>query len=349
MGAAKIARRTFLIGAAAIAGGVAVGYYYVSQPWPNPLERDIALGEATFNPFVKISEDDVITVIVPRAEMGQGVQTTLAALVAEELDVPLEKIVVDHGPGDFAYYNSAMLEDAGPFPFFDESFLAEAMRSASGPISSTLGLQVTGGSSSTRDAFDKMRKAGAAARLMLIAEAARQWKVDASTLKTGDGMVIDPASGNKASYGSLAGNASRQQVPADPVLKAKADWKLLGKSQPRTDMLAKVTGTAEFGVDVDLPDMLYGTVRMSPRFGVKAKSMNDAEAMKVPGVLKVVPLETSFQFRLRHHRQEHLGGVQGRGGVADRVGGAQGLRRQRGNLRRDARAACQAGGFHPAR
>ena len=136
--------------------------------------------------------------------MGQGVQTTLAALVAEELDVPIERLTVEHGPASFAYYNSAMLEDGGPFPFFDESFIAETMRGVSEPLSRTLGLQVTGGSSSTRDAFDKMRKAGAAARLMLVSAAAAQWKVDAATLTTENGAVVDPASGNRLTYGALA-------------------------------------------------------------------------------------------------------------------------------------------------
>ncbi len=290
MGIAKIARRTFLIGAAAIAGGVAFGYYYTSRPWPNPLKEGLAEGEATFNPWLKISADDAITVIVPRAEMGQGVQTTLAALVAEELDVPMERLTVEHGPGSFAYYNSAMLEDGGPFPFFDESFIAETMRGVSEPLSRTLGLQVTGGSSSTRDAFDKMRKAGAAARLMLVSAAAAQWKVDAATLTTENGAVVDPASGNRLTYGALAAAAALLDAPAEPALKPKSDWKLLGKSLPRVDMVAKVTGTAQFGVDVDLPDMLYGTVRMSPRFGAKAKTVNDAEALKVPGVLKVIPI-----------------------------------------------------------
>ncbi len=290
MGIAKIARRTFLIGAAAIAGGVAFGYYYTSRPWPNPLKDGLAEREATFNPWLKIAADDKITVIVPRAEMGQGVQTTLAALVAEELDVPMERLTVEHGPGSFAYYNAAMMEDGGPFPFFDESFIAETMRGVSEPLSRTLGLQVTGGSSSTRDAFDKMRKAGAAARLMLVSAAAAQWKVDAATLTTDNGAVVDPASGNRLTYGALAAAAALLDAPAEPALKPKSDWKLLGKSLSRVDMVAKVTGTAQFGVDVDLPDMLYGTVRMSPRFGAKAKSVNDAEALKVPGVLKVIPI-----------------------------------------------------------
>ena len=294
MGIGKIARRTFLIGAAAIAGGVAVGYYYTSRPYGNPLEAGLGDGEATFNPFLKIAEDDSVTIIVPRAEMGQGVQTTLAALVAEELDLPLDRIQVDHGPGDWAYYNAAMLEDGGPFAFFDESVIAELTRSAMYPVSKLLGLQVTGGSSSTRDAFDKMRKSGAAARQMLVAAAAQKWGVDAATLQTADGAVRDPASGQSASYGELAAAAVGQDAPSEPALRPREQWKLLGKPQPRVDLPGKVTGTAQFGVDIDLPDMVHGSVRMSPRFWAKAKSVDDSAALAIPGVSKVVPIETTY-------------------------------------------------------
>ena len=121
----KIARRTFLIGAATIAGGVAVGYWYVNKPYANPLEDDLAEGEATFNPYVKIASDNTITIIAPRAEMGQGISTTLAAFVAEELDVTLDKVKVEYGPASYAYYNSAMMEENVPFHFWDEGTPAE--------------------------------------------------------------------------------------------------------------------------------------------------------------------------------------------------------------------------------
>ena len=290
MGIAKIARRTFLIGAGVIAGGLATGYYFVRKPFENPLLDGLIRGEAAFTPFVKIASDDTITVIVPRAEMGQGVQTTLAALVAEELDVSLDAISIEHGPASPAYFNSAVIEDGGPFAAFDEGYMAQAMRAASQPLSKLLAVQVTGGSTSTRDAYDKMRNAGAAARQMLMSAAAAKWNVDVASLKTENGLVIDPASSRTATYGSLALQAASQPVPANVQLKAKSGWKLLGKPQKRVDLLAKITGKAVYGIDVDLPQMLYGTVRMSPRFGAKAKSVNDAAALKIKGVLKIVPL-----------------------------------------------------------
>ncbi|RUZ53370.1 molybdopterin cofactor-binding domain-containing protein, partial [Mesorhizobium sp. M7A.F.Ca.US.007.01.1.1] len=151
----KIARRTFLIGAAAVAGGVAVGYYYYRKPFPNPLEAELGKGEATFNPYVKIGADNTITIVAPRAEMGQGISTTLAAMVAEELDVGLDRVMVEHGPASHAYYNAAILEEGGPFAFFDESMTAQAVRSGLGVVGKFLALQGTGGLGSTRDGFDK--------------------------------------------------------------------------------------------------------------------------------------------------------------------------------------------------
>ena len=159
-----ITRRTLLVAAAAAAGGAAFGYYSYRKPYPNPLAGGPE-GEATFNPWLKIAADGTITVIVPRAEMGQGVTTTLAALVAEELDVTLDAIKVEHGPASHAYYNEVMLQE-GPFPFWEDGLVARSMEATMGVAAKFLGIQGTGGSTSTRDAFDRMRRAGAAARDM---------------------------------------------------------------------------------------------------------------------------------------------------------------------------------------
>ena len=292
MGIAKIARRTFLIGAAAVAGGVAIGYYYVNKPYDNPLENDLADGESTFNPYIKISEDNTITIITPRAEMGQGIHTSLAALVAEELDISLDDVKTEHGLSDWAYYNAAMMEDGVPFAAFDEGFLAEAARTAMPAVSKMLGLQVTGGSASIKDAYNKMRQAGCATRYMLLEAAAKEFGVSKETLKIEGKTVVDPASGASKEFGALAANAVAMGAPAELVLRDKKDWKLLGKSQPRVDIPDKVTGGHVFGIDVDLPDMTYGTVKMSPRFWAKAKSFDDSAALAVPGVQKVIPIET---------------------------------------------------------
>ncbi|RUV01850.1 xanthine dehydrogenase family protein molybdopterin-binding subunit [Mesorhizobium sp. M6A.T.Cr.TU.017.01.1.1] len=290
----KIARRTFLIGAAAIAGGVAVGYYYYRKPYPNPLEGDLVADEATFNPYVKIGADNTIIIVAPRAEMGQGISTTLAAMVAEELDVGLDQVKVEHGPASYAYYNSAILEEGGPFAFFDESMTAEVVRAGMGVVGKFLALQGTGGSASTRDGFLKMRQAGAAARQMLIAAAAQKLGIAAADLETANGRVLHKASGKSLTYGAVAATAATMAPPAEVRLKDKADWKLLGKPQKRIDMLAKVTGAPIFGIDVTLPDMLYGTIKMSPRFWAKPVKADLSKAGKMPGVIKIVPIETNY-------------------------------------------------------
>ncbi|RWM21928.1 MAG: xanthine dehydrogenase family protein molybdopterin-binding subunit [Mesorhizobium sp.] len=290
----KIARRTFLIGAGAVASGVAVGYYYYRKPYPNPLEGDLAAGEATFNPYVKIGADNTITIIAPRAEMGQGISTTLAAMVAEELDVDLDQIKVEHGPASYAYYNAAILEEGGPFAFFDESMTAEIVRAGMGVVGKFLALQGTGGSASMRDGFDKMRQAGAAARQMLIAAAAQKLGIAAADLETANGSILHKASGKSLTYGAVAATAATMAPPAEIRLKDKADWKLLGKPQKRIDMLAKVTGAPIFGIDVTLPDLLYGTVKMSPRFWAKPVKADFSKAEKMPGVIKIVPIETNY-------------------------------------------------------
>lgn len=290
----KIARRTFLIGAAAVAGGVAVGYWYVKKPYANPLEGDLAEGEATFNPYVKIAADNSITIIAPRAEMGQGISTTLAAFVAEELDVTLDKVKVEHGPASYAYFNAAMLEESGPFNFFDDSLVAETVRGALGTVGKVLGLQATGGSSSTRDGFDRMRQAGAAARTLLLQAAATRLSVHPSALTTDNGTIVHAASKQSLTYGDVAADAARLDPPGDVKLKEKAEWKLLGKSQQRVDMRDKVTGAPIFGIDVRLPDMVYATVRISPVFGAKPAKYDLSKAEQMPGVIKIVPLKTTY-------------------------------------------------------
>ncbi len=290
--AATITRRALLVGAAAVAGGVAFGYYAYRKPVANPLEDELAEGEATFNPYVKIGRDGAVTIVAPRAEMGQGVETTLAALVAEELDLRLDQVTVEHGPASAAYGNIAALADGLPFAQFDDSTLAEAARAGAGVAGKLLGLQITGGSSSIIDAFDKMRAAGASARETLKLAAARRWGVAAADLATADGAVSHAASGRTATYGELAAEAAALEPARDVPLRPREAWKLLGKPQQRTDMRAKVTGAPIFGIDVSLPDMVYATVRMNPHLGRPMRSMKADAALAMPGVLKVVPIAT---------------------------------------------------------
>jgi len=289
----KIARRTFLFGAAAVAGGAAFGYYKYRQPYENPLEAELDEGEVTFNPWVKISSDNKITAIAPRAEMGQGISTTLAAFVAEELDVMLDKVTVEYGPASYAYYNAAMLEDGGGFNFWDDGVTAETVRNVMGAVGKLVGLQATGGSTSTVDGFDRMRQAGAAARHMLVAAAAARFGVPASELTTDNGTIVHAASSRRVTYGEVAADAAKLDPPSEVKLKDKSEWKVLGKPQMRVDMLDKVTGAPIFGIDVRLPDMLFGTVRMSPVFGQKPVKFDLSKAEKMPGVVKIVQIDTA--------------------------------------------------------
>ena len=292
--ALKIARRTFLFGIAAVAGGVAFGYYQYKKPVHNPLEDDLGANEATFNPYVKISTDGIITVIAPRAEMGQGIMTTLAALVAEELEVGLDQITVQHGLPSSAYYNSGALAEGAPFPVFEHGGKQDAMRAFMGGIGKVMALQFTGGSSSTIDAYEKMRHAGAAARETLKAAAAQKWNLKPEKLGVEGAIITNPLTGEALSYGELAIAASKLAPPETVVLKDKSKWKILGKSQPRLDMRDKVIGAPIFGIDVTLPDMLHGTVKMSPRRGAKMISYDAKAAQAMPGVIKVVEIDCQF-------------------------------------------------------
>ncbi len=292
--AGKITRRVFMGVGAAAAGGLAVGYYYYKKPYDNPLEALAAEGDAVFNPYVKIAADGTITIIAPRAEMGQGVQTTLAALVAEELEVELDQVLVEHGLPSAAYYNEAMMVEAGPYAFFDESFMAETTRRFMKVPAKFLALQVTGGSTAMPDGFVKMREAGAAARMVLLKAAAKRWDMDVEQLVAKNGAVHNQLNSETLSYGELAGEAALLSPPSKPKLKPQTEWKILGKSQNRVEGLEKVTGAPIYAIDVRLPEMLYGTVRISPRFGVGFKSYDTSATLAVDGVQDVVEIHTRY-------------------------------------------------------
>ena len=286
---ATITRRTFLLGSVAITGGVVFGYWKYQQPHGNPLLDDLQEGEAALTPYVLINQNG-ITIVAPRAEMGQGIHTTLAALVAEELDVSLAQVRVIHGAASKAYFNAAILEEGVAFAATDESALAEGVRGLTQIPAKFLAMQLTGGSSSIPDAYHKMRVAGAAARESLMLAAAQQWGVQVDTLSTANGMV-SASNGEQISYIELATAAAKIQPNAEPELKSPADWKLLGKSQQRVDLVPKSTGTAEFGIDIRLPNMLYATVKVNPNLLNPMKSFDASKAQGMRGVKKIMAIE----------------------------------------------------------
>ncbi len=281
----KILRRTFLIGSVAVVGGVAFGVYKVRSPAPNPLQP--GQGQAALNPFVMIDQNGV-TLFAPRAEMGQGVQTTWAALIAEELDVELDQVTVLHGPAAAAYYNSAFVADGLPGKGYDTSDFMHNLGEALGVIGKSLSLHATGGSTSMKDGFIRMREAGASARETLKQAAADQLGVSRDQLKTQAGHVITP-DGLKIPYGELA-VAAASVDPIEAELRDPTTWTKLGQNLPRLDMVGKATGTAEFAIDVRLPGMKFATVRRNPKLGGGMFSFDGNEAKSMPGVEKIVDL-----------------------------------------------------------
>lgn len=213
------------------------------------------------NAFVRVAEDGSVTVMAKHLEMGQGSYTGLATIVAEELDADWAKVRVEGAPADAEKYKNL-----------------------------AFGVMGTGGSSSIANSYEQMRKAGATARAMLVAAAAQQWGVEASTLTTASGVVTNPANGKRASYGSLAKAAAALPVPENPALKDPKDFRLIGKTAPRLDAKAKATGRAQFTQDVSLPGLLTAVVAHPPRFGATVKSFDATAAKAIPGVKDVVQI-----------------------------------------------------------
>jgi isoquinoline 1-oxidoreductase beta subunit len=227
---------------------------------------------AALNAWLKIGADDSITVIVDRSEMGLGVYTALPMLLAEELEIDLERIEVVAAPVADAYVNVAN------------------------------GGQVTGTSNSIQDAWDKLRTAGAQARVMLIAAAAKKWRVDPGECRAADGRVTN-ARGNSLRYGELAQAAAALPVPKDVKLKPAAQFRLIGKPQARIDTPSKVDGTAEFGLDVKLPGMAYAVIALCPTLGGKAAAVDSAAAEALPGVHRVISTSSGVVVAADHFWQ----------------------------------------------
>ncbi|MEY4757564.1 MAG: hypothetical protein RJA34_2462 [Pseudomonadota bacterium] len=245
-------RRHFLKSSAIASGGLLMGLNL-----PGSLQ---AAGTVfTPNAWVHIADDNSITLISARSEMGQGVYTSMPMLIAEELNVDIQSIKVEIAPPGAAYTNAL------------------------------LGAQITGGSTSVRDGWEKLRIGGAQVREMLISAAANEWGVDRAALKADKGFVTGPA-GKKASYGHLAAAAARLPVPEKPAIKDPSQFRVVGKRTRRLDTPAKTNGTAEFGIDVKLPGMVYASIEQCPVIGGKVTGFDASKAKSMPGVLDVVQI-----------------------------------------------------------
>jgi isoquinoline 1-oxidoreductase subunit beta len=252
----KIGRREFLKTGAALGGGLVIACYVPL------LDREaFAKTAAEFAPnaFLRISGDGTVTVLVNKSEMGQGIYTSLPMLVAEELECDWEKIRIEAAPVA-AVYNHTVF-----------------------------GLMVTGGSSSVWSEWDRLSGAGAAARQLLIAAAAKKWRVDPASCRAENSLVLGPA-GRIASYGELAADTAKLATPKEVALKSPQQYRLLGKPVHRTDSPAKIAGSAVFGIDVQVPGMLTAVIARPPVFGAKLKNVNADKAGKVRGVREVLTI-----------------------------------------------------------
>lgn len=285
--AGRIARRGFLIGSVAVAGGVAFGAWRYLSPLPDP-HGDLGPDRAALNPYVIIDADGV-TLIAPRADKGQGARWMQAALIAEELDIDPADARIEPGPVSRTYYNSALIGDMMPFAPTDDGWLARTARGAADIPSRLLGWQMTGGSTSTPDGFDKLRQAGAVARETLKQAAAQRHGLDRADLTTEDGRVILP-DGTAIPYADLARDAAAIDPVTDIVLRGRSQWRLLGQPMRRGDIVPKSTGTQVYGIDLSLPDMVHATVRAAPWGGGVAR-LDAVPAESLPGVLRVLPIE----------------------------------------------------------
>src|SRR6266702_1832532 len=254
----KVSRREFLETTAAAGAGLVIGFHLP------PGGRFAAAAAAPFAPnaWLRISPDNSVLIVVDRSEMGQGVTTALPMLVAEELDADWTKVKIEFAPADKAYTN----------PMF--------------------GMQGTGGSTSVRAAYTPLRKAGAAAREMLVAAACQTWAVDRVDCRTEGGAVIHTGSKRRLTYGQLAAKAASLPVPENPTLKEPKNWKILGTRVKRLDTPAKVDGSAQFGIDVKEPGMLVAVVARCPTIGGKVASFDATKAKAVPGVKDVVQISS---------------------------------------------------------
>jgi len=251
----RMSRREFLTASAAAGGGLLLGLYL------DPLPRVVAAAaEATPsafapNAFIRIGRDGRVTMIVAQVEMGQGTYTSMPMLLAEELEVGLDQVKVEHAPPDDKRYGLP-----------------------------GLGFQVTGASTSVRLLYEPLRRAGAAARSMLVAAAAQAWNVEATSCRAQKGVVTHTPTGRKLAYGELADRAAGLPVPVQVTLKDPKDFTLIGTPAKRLDTPAKVNGTAQFGIDVRLPGLKIATVAASPVVGGKVIGVDDRKAKAIKGV-----------------------------------------------------------------
>jgi CO/xanthine dehydrogenase Mo-binding subunit len=266
---ASPSRRNFLTATSVIGGGLLLGFALPARA----AVRDTLTTNAPFAPnaFLRIDRTGKVTFVMPMIEMGQGTYTSLPMLIAEELEVDVDKVAIEHSPADDKVYANPLL-----------------------------GAQITGASTAIRAMYVPLRQAGATARVMLVTAAAQRWKVDPSICRAENGVVVHGPSGRKLGYGSLVDAAAKLPVPEKVTLKESASFKLVGTPHRRLDSAGKVDGSAKFGIDTRLPGMKFAVVAASPTFGGKLLSVDEAKAKAVPGVTQVVRLDDAVAIVATH-------------------------------------------------
>jgi len=257
-----LSRRRFLSVSAAVGGGLLIGFTTGPSIGTADAAQNVASPPFTPNAFVRIGADGQIVLTMPYVEMGQGTYTSIPMLIAEELEVSLSQVRVEHAPPDEKLYANPLL-----------------------------GVQATGNSNAVRGAWQPLRQAGATARTMLVSAAAKRWNVDPASCRALSGVVIHAPTGRKLKYGDLAADAARMPVPANVALKRPEDFKLIGTPAKRLDTPSKVNGTAIYGIDARPPGVKIATLAQSPVFGGRVKSVDDAKAKSVKGVRQIVRLD----------------------------------------------------------
>ena len=268
---ASPSRRDFLrlTATAAIGGGLLLGF---GVPVRGEI-RDSLTSNAPFAPnaFLRIDRAGKVTFVMPMIEMGQGTYTSLPMLIAEELEVDVDRVAIEHSPADDKVY-----------------------------VNPLIGVQMTGASTAIRGMYVPLRRAGATARVMLVTAAAQRWKVDPSTCRAEKGAVVHASTGRRLGYGALVDAAAKLPVPEKVALKEPAEFKLVGTPHRRLDSAGKVNGSAKFGIDTRLPGMKFAVVAASPTFGGKLVSVDEAKAKAVPGVSQVVRLDDAVAIVATH-------------------------------------------------
>ncbi len=289
---AKWTRRTFIGAGALVGGGLILGV--TASPNRLKISGDGVAdeGETILNTWVKISPDNQVTAIIPHSEMGQGATTGLAMMLAEEMDADWTKVDFIEAPATDDYANNELGRavlvgevnvPGSIFKMIDYTMFAVAQQ---------MNMQVTGGSMSIRTTGEfGMRRAGASARHMLLEAAAQEWGVDVADLTAKNSTISHAGSGKSATYGGLASLAAQLEPPMQPALKDPKKFELVGTTQPRFDIPAKVDGSAEFGIDVEVDGMLYAAIRQAPVYGGKVKSVDESAIAGRRGIKKVVVVD----------------------------------------------------------